>query len=296
MRTTKTPLSSIIAIALAWLAIAACNLANAQVLYIGAFNEDDYVGHLIRSALFHTEDKYGILPLHTRPPASGSREASMIRSQPDDKRIALTAGISEVVDDPDLIVLPVPVMRGVVGYRICFSSPKIAEELNSIATLDDLKKYTFGVGSDWYDRQILDTNDLKNIGVGYNFLFDEQINSLFNMTIVGRVDILCRGINEAFGETTRYPVVQKTILNESFALHYDIPFFIYMHKNNQKLKERLAVGFDIINKNGNFQRYWDREFKKSVDFANMKKRKIISLNGGDQAVPKEDYERFLYKP
>lgn len=279
-----------------WLLTVIVSTARAEVLYIGAFGEDDYVAHVIRSALKHTEDTYGKLELTTRLPASTSREESMVRAEPNAMRLAMTASVGYYEQDPEFIVLPVPLMRGIVGYRICFSSPDIAEELSTVTSIEQLKKYTFGVGNDWYDRQILDTNQLKNIGVGYNFLFDDQVNSLYNMTALKRVDILCRGINEAYGETTRYPIVKQTVLNQSFALHYNIPFFVYMHKNNHKLKERLALGFDIINKNGEFQKFWEKEFLESVQFANMKSRKIIELEGGSKEFPIETYERFLYRP
>ncbi len=289
-------LKTIFTVCWLWLLVTAASTARAQILYIGAFGDDDYVANLLRSALKHTEDKYGKVELNTRLPASTTREQSMVLAEPNAMRLAMTASVGYYAKNPEFIVLPVPLMRGIVGYRICFSSPDIAEDLNTIDSLEKLQNYTFGVGNDWYDRKILDANQLKNVGVGYNFLFDDQVASLFNMTALKRVDILCRGINEAYGETTRYDFVKKTVLNQSFALHYSIPFFMYMHKNNQKLKDRLVLGFDIINKNGEFQKIWEKEFLESVQFANMNKRKIIELKGGSEEFPIETYEQFLYKP
>ncbi len=271
-------------------------IANNHIVYIGAFGDEDYIASLVREALISTEKSHGEFVLSTLPPVSTKKRASMIYTKPNMKRLAFTTEVKELTANGDVRVLPVPLMKGIVGYRVCFSTPELSNTLNTITTVAPLREYTFGVGKNWLDKLILDFNELKNIEVGYEFMVDEQINSLYEMTARGRVDILCRGVNEVLREFDRHPAIFSLVLNQSFALYYDLPFFLFMHKDNTALYERLMKGFNTIQENGVFDRIWEKEFKKSVDFVNLNKRLVINLKREDVGIPRAQYERFLYTP
>ncbi len=267
-----------------------------EVIFIGAFGEEDYTAKIIKSALDHTELPGETTTFFTAPIASLEKMQSLVSSREDLLRIGFSANVEKIEKDPTLSQIHIPVMRGVAGYRVCFSHTGIAKPLEKAHTISSLKPYTFGVGNSWVDKDILNFNGLKTTEVGYYFLVNEQIDSLYNMTVLKRVDIFCRGINEVFREFNRHPAIKKLVLNTSFTLRYDMPFFFYVHQNNQALKQRLEKGINIIFDNGEFLRLWNEEFKESIDFVDMDKRMTIELQKENTVIPRESYQKYLYTP
>lgn len=267
-----------------------------KVTYIGAFGDHDYIATVTKAALQHTEKKYGKFSISTMPPVSKAKKENLIVSKPNLKRIAFTTEIKTTLDDPNFLVIPVPLMKGIVGFRVCFTSPKYQHSMNKITSVEPFRDYTFGVGKNWQDKVILDINGIKNIEVGYEFLVDEQINSLYEMTARGRVDVFCRGVNEVLREFDRHPAIHDLVMNESFTLNYEILFFLYLHKENRGLQQRLIEGFELIQNNGVFDALWREEFGQSVDFVKLGNRKVIEFRSEDIGIPRKQYQRYLYHP
>lgn len=265
-----------------------------EAVYVGAFSEDDYTSTVIRQALAHTETGNEHTKLSTTAIVSFEKKKSLVATRPDIFRIGLSPKIRSIEEDPNLTVIPFPIMRGVVGYRVCFSHPDLSGKLNNVDGIDSLKDLMFGVGEEWFDKEIMNFNDLKNTSVGYYFLVNQQINSLYEMAALKRIDIFCRGINEVIQEYDRHPAIKKLVLNKSFALRYDMPFFLYVHNENQALKERLFKGLDIIFNNGVFDKLWKSEFQKSIDFVEMDKRKVIPIRNSESVIKFDVYAKYLY--
>lgn len=267
-----------------------------EVVFIGAFGDKDYTAKLIRSALDHTETGSKITPFVTTPIVSLEKMQSLVSSREDLLRIGFSANVEEINNNPKLSQIHIPVMRGVAGYRVCFSHPDLAEVLEEVNSIESLKVFKFGVGKSWVDKDILTFNGLKTSEVGYYFLVNKQINSLYEMTALKRIDIFCRGINEVFREHKRHAAINQLSLNKTFSLRYEMPFFFYVHKNNRALKERLELGLNIIFENGEFERLWKEEFQESIKFVDMNKRKIIPLKNYGSTIGVDSYKKYLYIP
>ncbi|WP_315979960.1 hypothetical protein [Aliamphritea spongicola] len=75
----------------------------------------------------------------------------------------------------------VPLLQGILGYRIAMIHERQADTFAGIKTLDDLRQLNAGFGSHWADLSILEANQLPVTGVA-------RYPNLFSMLNAGRFD------------------------------------------------------------------------------------------------------------
>ena len=115
-------------------------------------------------------------------------------------------------------VVPIPINRGIVGYRVFLIRKEMQPDFKEVYSLSDIqvKRLKAGQGR-WTDVDILRDNGI-NVIVGMSY------EGLFGMLMEKRFDFFPRGINEAFEEfetrKERYPEMQ---VEETLALHYPLP-------------------------------------------------------------------------
>lgn len=146
----------------------------------------------------------------------------------------------------------IPVDRGLLGFRLCLTTPDKFTNFKEVLTLDDFRdsNLSIGVGSHWPDRKILNKNELLSINVPvYQHLFD--------MLEVGRFDCFLRSISEVDAELQ---VVQdRGIEAESeLAFVYPAADFLFVSKKSPRLQERLEKGLIQAVASGQFQEYFEK--------------------------------------
>lgn len=60
-----------------------------------------------------------------------------------------------------------PVDRGIVGYRIAFLSPAMEQKIQTLDSVDSLKKYMIVQGRGWLDTEILRYNGFRVKTISY---------------------------------------------------------------------------------------------------------------------------------
>ena len=91
-------------------------------------------------------------------------------------------------------IVPIPINRGIVGYRIFLIRKASRNDFARITNLADLLETGFKAGQGrWTDVDILRDNGI-DVVVGNNY------EGLFSMLMEKRFDFFPRGINEAFEE------------------------------------------------------------------------------------------------
>ncbi|WP_037940824.1 hypothetical protein [Sulfurospirillum arcachonense] len=182
-----------------------------------------------------------------------------------------------------------PVDRGIIGYRVFFVSPKAKEELKKVTTLEELKKFTILQGTSW-----LDTDILRHYG--FNVFEVHSYKGMFKMVAKNRVDLFPRGASEILDEYEAYKNIQNLDLDKALVLYYPLPKFFFMNKKNKKGIERLKKGLFMAYKDGSFMKLWNQYHKKSIDFVNLKKRKIIQIDNPFIKHIDPSYKKYIYQP
>lgn len=246
-----------------------------------------YSLELIKLVLDKTQAKYGDyklqqLPTMNRPRA---RYNAKLKTYPN---ILLEESYDEESSTKgDLTYINFPIELGILGHRVCFVNPKIKDELKTITSVEQLKKYTVGQGIGWVDTNILRAN-------GFQVTEIPNYSGLFKMAAAGRIDLFCRGINELKGEYEAFNYIKELTYDESFVLIYPLPRFYYTNAENTLLKSRVEDGLKMAYHDGTLKKLWLKYQTANLDFVKLKNRKVFRLSNPLLKNLPKDYEAYNF--
>ena len=250
---------------------------------------EDYSVALVKLALEKTKAVYGDYRIVKIPPMNTARSIYSLESDKYPNMLNELSYEKKLEQEFNFIYIDFPVELGIVGYRVCFASPKIYEDLKRAEKIEDLKKYTIGQGAAWVDTTILRHNGFKVVEIS-NF------DSIFKLIEMGRIDLFCRGANELQKEYEAQKYSDLLRYDESFVLHYPLPRFYYLNKNSTLAKERIEKGLLLAYQDGSINKMWEQFFLDRVEFAKLKQRKVFYLeNPAVKSLP-DNYKKYFYDP
>lgn len=172
----------------------------------------------------------------------------------------------------DFIPIRIPLLKGLLGYRILLIRAAEQQKFDAIFTKDDLARVTFGQGRTWADAGILEANGLKVIKT-------TKSPGLFHMLDGGRFDAFPRGASEPFAEIKKYPEL-KLAVEKNLLLAYKMPFYIFVNKNKPALAADIERGLNQAIATGEFDTIFlqNPTVKDVQEFANLSQRRIIYLD------------------
>lgn len=185
--------------------------------------------------------------------------------------------------------IKVDILRGVLGYRIFLIDGRAQARFEQVHTLEDLRRWKAGFGSQWADIAILQENRLPVNGVADAAL-------LIPMLMGGRFDYFPRGINEAWVELQanhrQYP---RLTVEHSLALFYPYPVYFFVRKDNTRLADRIQRGLDAALKDGSFKALFQKYHKDLLRKTALGRRRIFTLTNPDlpSDTPKIDTSWWL---
>ena len=142
-----------------------------------------------------------------------------------------------------------PLTRGLLGNRIFITRPDVLPELRQVQTLNDLRAFTVGSGTDWPDTSIFKAN-------GFNVVPSTYAN-LWGMLEKDRFDIFNRGIHEAFIEIAQQRANGRDlVIDQSVQVVYPFDYFLYLNRNDTKRHSILTQGLLRAHENGAFDAYF----------------------------------------
>lgn len=244
---------------------------------------------LLKLALDKTVEAYGPYRLDIIPDLTHARVLRDMTANTYPNYFRSFGYGKEMVEEKELAFIPIPVFKGVLGFRTCFLSNSIAENFAQAKSLEEIKRFTHGQGTGWFDAIILEHNGLK---------VDQfpEYNALFNMVALNRFDLFCRGATEVKDEYELFGGIPKLAYDRSKLFYYPFPNFFYTNKSNQKAIKRIESGLNAALKDGSFDAYWQKRIGHNVEFIEIKKRQIIKLENPLVSGSDFDFEEFLYEP
>jgi len=148
-----------------------------------------------------------------------------------------------------LSVVDVPLIKGLLGFRVFLTHKDNLDKLTKIATLDDLKEIILCNGRDWPDTKIMQA-------AGLNLLLNSVYESMFFQTHHKRCDAFPRGINEALIEfKIRQGSMPNLDLYNDLILYYPLPMYFFTAPKNTDLATMLKKGLEAAIDDGSFDDY-----------------------------------------
>jgi len=248
----------------------------------------NYDREVIRLALDKTRDDYGNYILKETPIGQNSKRALTSAAMGAyENYVIKTSANNDLADN--LAVVPFPVDLGIVGYRVAFVSESTKENLSGIETAEQLKQFSIVQGIGWLDSAILKYH-------GFDVRTIDSHNSMFKMVALNRVDLFTRGANELEAEWLTHKSTPNLTYDESLAIYYPLPRFLVTSKENEALAKRLHQGLLRAFADGSLFSLWEKNYRSSINFVNLEKRKIIRLSNPFISEIDPEWQQFVYTP
>lgn len=224
---------------------------------------------LLKLAMEKTKSAYGDYEIiYTDTEMSQSRALVELDNNGMIDIVALPSNIDR---ENKFLPVRIPIMKGILGYRIFIINKNQKEKFRKIKAFSELQKLTAGAGHDWADVPILLYNGIP-VEKGGNY------EGLFKMLASSRFDYFPRGVNEAWKEIEdRKEQLPELMIEDSLALYYPFPVYFFLNRNNTKIAERIEKGLEYAINDGSFDRLFNKYFKSYLARANLKNRKIFIL-------------------
>ena len=166
----------------------------------------------------------------------------------------------------------VPIYKGLMGYRALIIRKSDENKFLKVKTKEDLMSFTFGQGLHWPDTAILRANQLR-------IMEAVTKESLYKMSAAKRFDMFPRGVIEILPEDD-FIRQQNLMVEPRLIIHYRTDMYFFVNKNNTELAERLEKGWDIILRNGEFDKmfYSTDRITYALNFLKQPGHTIIELD------------------
>lgn len=165
-----------------------------------------------------------------------------------------------------------PMTRGLLGNRIFITRPDVVPALSRVKTLDDLKEFSIGSGTDWPDTKVFREN-------GFNVVASSYAN-LWNMLENNRFDIFNRGLHEAFVEIKQQQAKGRDlVIDQTVQVIYPFDYFLYVNRDDQVRRDILQQGLERAQKTGAFDVYFNNHpmIKQVLEDSKVTKRTQFAI-------------------
>jgi ABC-type amino acid transport substrate-binding protein len=225
--------------------------------------QGDYGIALLQLALAKAGGHYRAEP----SPARMQQNRALVELQSGAGRIDVVGTMTSAEREAQLLPVRIPLTRGLIGWRIALLRADRQDLLQSVRSLDDLRRYTSGQGQDWPDLQILRYS-------GVTVQPAAVYSTLFGMLNAGRIDWAPRSVNEIWAEAARRP---ELAIDPYVVLHYPTADYFFVNRHNPALAEALRRGLEAALADGSFEKLFYAHYGEQIRQARLDKRLLIQL-------------------
>ena len=252
---------------------------------------NDYAWKVLREALDRTADRYGPYSLTPSAVMSGRPRAVALANQELGINVNVFPDSGSVGEG--VIPIPIPVDRGMLGYRVLFIRAQDQARFDRVRNLDDLRSLRFGILTPWVDAEIMRD-------AGLTVVTGNSYDGLFRMLNSSRFDALNRSVTEVRQEYEKIGGVASGLaIERGLLLHYPIPSYFWVPNSSagRHMAERIEVGLMSMVEDGTLESYFNREFAPLIAQLDLPHRRVIELpNWTLNAKAPLDDPRMWYRP
>jgi ABC-type amino acid transport substrate-binding protein len=229
----------------------------------------NYAIEVIKLALFETQDDYGAWTVHysadpmERPRMEAAVEKGVLA------QVIMLPGSNAY--DERFILVPIPIDKGLIGYRVSLIHRSNRTLFQRVASLSDVKNAKACLARSWNITKVFEDNGLQVVK-------SDKFSDLFKLLHNNRCDYFSRGVGEIQGELAFWSNTYRDIAIDPYVLlRTPMAFYLYVSKSHPELAKRLEVGMRRALEDGRFDELFHREFKSNIDALKMRGRKVIEL-------------------
>ncbi len=225
---------------------------------------------ILKLALENTRNDYGDYVIKTAPSMNTARAILTMKKNSIPNFLYPTTYDEILQSESEITHIPFPLVQGLLGYRVCFYPEKKKEYIYDQINRGKFQNLLHGQGKYWTDVAVLEHNGLPVVEV-------DSHKSMYKMVSIGRIDLFCRGANEAFKEYNHFNNIDGVGFDRTFVLQYDLPVFFFLSKENTEAVKRIKTGLIRSYENGSLRQLLFKHFAQSLEFVALDKRKFYHL-------------------
>jgi hypothetical protein len=262
---------------LALLLVSFAGAARAQVMtYIYHAPESSldvrYLYHweILRTALDRTTPKWGAYRMVPSGFMTERRQAFELKNATGKLTVMYLSTTPDF--EQHLIPIRIPVDKNLGGYCVFLIRRDDQKRFANVRTIDDLRRFTYGLGLGWIDVDILKANGLRVVtGSSYDGLFEMLVNKRF--------DIFLRAATEVLAEYGQRKGSLPLAIEDSIVVYYPMPMYFWFPKTSEGrgLAARAEEGMRMMIADGTYDQIFDSYQRRKIERLRLKERRIIRI-------------------
>ena len=210
---------------------------------------------------------YSIEPYKTEP---GAKRQALLINQGDQINL-MWASPGTVIATADVIPVPIDILRGLLGYRVCLINKDSKAPFNTVRDMESIGNIRIGQGVGWADLDVYSFNKIP-IVTGSTF------EGMFNMLAYNRFDCLALGADEiVYTFHEKRNKWRNLAMEKSLLLYYNYPIYLYVSSKHPEIAARIEKGLKRLQANGEFDRLFNQYFRQDLEELHLKSRRIVCL-------------------
>ena len=231
-----------------------------------------YHWDILMTALEKTKPKWG--PYRMVPSESMNERRQALELKNATGKLTVMYRSTTPDFEQNLIPIRIPVDKNLGGYCVFLIRKGEQSRYAGIRSIDDLRRFTYGLGLGWVDVEILRSNDLRVVsGSSYEGLFEMLVNRRF--------DVFLRAATEVLDEyRQRKAALPELAIEKNLILYYPLPMYFWFARTaeGRRLAARAEEGMRAMIADGTYDRIFDKYQRRKIEDLHLKTRRIFRIN------------------
>jgi ABC-type amino acid transport substrate-binding protein len=231
----------------------------------------NYQWEILRTALEKTRKKWGPYRMVRSETMAERRQAFELKNATGKLTVMYLSPSPDF--EAHLLPIRIPVDRNLAGYCVLLIRKQDQPVFRAVRTVDDLRRFRYGLGLGWIDVGILASNGLKVVtGSSYDGLFEMLVNKRFDAFPRGAVEIL-----DEYDQ--RKAALPDLHIEQTMILYYPLPMYFWFSKtpHGQRLAARAEEGMRMMTRDGTYDRIFDKYQRHKIERLRLKERRILRI-------------------
>jgi ABC-type amino acid transport substrate-binding protein len=231
-----------------------------------------YHWEILRTALEKTRPKWGEYVMVPSGPMTERRQAFELKHATG----KLTVMYLSTTPDFEHTLTPIhiPVDKNLGGYCVFLIRGGDRARFASVSSVDDLRKFSYGLGLGWIDVDILRASNFRVVtGSSYEGLFEMLVNRRFDVFLRAAVEVL----DEYDQRKATLPDME---IEERIVFYYPLPMYFWFPRTDEgrRLAARAEEGMRMMIADGTYDRIFDAYQRRKIERLRLKERKIFRIS------------------
>ena len=230
-----------------------------------------YHWKILETALEKTRRDFGSYELVPSRRMTEKRQTFELTNNPGHLTVMYLSTTQEL--ERTLVPVRIPVDRNLGGYCIFLIRKQDRSRFESVKTLDDLRRFSFGLGLDWIDIGILQFSGFRVVtGSSYEGLFEMLANGRFDVFLRGAVEI----VDEYEGRRAALPDLE---IEPNLIFYYRLPMYFWFPKTPEgmRLAARAEAGMRRMIADGSYDRIFSEYQDYKIRRLDLQHRRIFRI-------------------